>query len=126
MKKIIQSIVLFFSVFILTACSQSTHEELQENEWNILIADWSGTAQFFENDLIVSGELGLSTNYEYELNDDETEFKITEKDDDKGSTIYSIENKNGEYHLKPIQTNTNEELDEIDTVIFTPKKSQDN
>ena len=91
MKKIIQSIVLFFSVFILTACSQSTHEQLQENQWQVVSDNGeSYTANFFED--TVSFKMGVfEYGYQYSItNDDDTE-KIQMIYDDDDKPIFEIQ-----------------------------------
>lgn len=115
MNKIFKLIVPVFTVFILTACGRSVHEELQETNWQIVQSNGvSGTVQFNEDTMVAThGQLGIEFSFGYQLNDDETEFSMTDLDDNE-TNVYTIEKNNEEYSFSPItEKSDDDEEDEI-------------
>jgi hypothetical protein len=116
MKKIVGLIFTVFTLFTLSACGTSIHEDLQANDWNIVQGNGqSGTAQFSTDTVTISGTLGLTTGYNYELNEDETEILFyTEENGERDELNYSIEEQ-GENEIVFNSLNSEEEQ-----LTFTP------
>lgn len=110
MKKIIGTI---FTIFTLSACGTSIHEDLQANNWNMVQSDGqTGTAEFTTNTATFTNSMfGVSSGYQYELNEDETEITLTQDNEDY---VYSVGQEGKEI------TFTEQEDDEVFTIIFTP------
>lgn len=124
MKKIIQSIVLFFSVFILTACSQSTHEELQKNQWQVVSDNGdSYVADFFED--TASFDLGVfELGYQYSITDNEDTEKITiENEEQNLKGTFKIEHEDN--HIKFIADNE-ESLETYGNLTLTAIENNEN
>jgi len=126
-KKTVAFIFTIFTVFILSACGTSIHEELQANDWEVVSNTGDSiTAQFGTNTATLTGLLNFSVGYQYELNEDETEirFYTTENDNEQYSYndepeeyTYTIEEQ-GENEL--VFTEYGSEDDENSTLTFTP------
>jgi len=118
-KKTITFIFTIFTVFILSACGTSIHEELQANDWEVVSSTGNNiTAQFATNTATLTGLLDLSVGYQYELNEDETEIRFyTAESDGSEEYTYSIEEQ-GENEF--VFSEYGSEDDENEILTFTP------
>ncbi|MFW3505586.1 hypothetical protein ACN68I_07295 [Aerococcus viridans] len=115
MKNIKKIIFTIFSFFIVSACSNpSVKEDLQENNWEFVQSDGVTGEIKFSNDLVVftAKDLPISDNFNYQLNDEETEIIMTKiytapfSDEKRTREIkYSIQKNDGEYTLSLISDN---------------------
>lgn len=123
-KKIISLVFIIFSIFTLTGCSQSLHEELQEKDWIVNQNNGqSGEATFGENNISMSSG-AMSISYEYSLNEDETEITMVDNSNNQTETqIYKVEKNKNEIIFEPKET-SDEEDDEISTMTLIPKKEE--
>ena len=110
MKKIIGTI---FTIFILSGCGTSIHEDLQANDWNMVQSDGqTGTAEFStDTATFTNSTFGISSGYQYELNEEETEISLTQDDEEQ---VYSVAREAEEIIF------TGQEDEEVFTITLTP------
>jgi len=113
MKKIVRTIFTIFTVFILSACGSSVHEDLQANDWNMVQSDGqTGTAEFStDTATFTNSTFGISSGYQYELNEEETEITFTQDNEEQ---VYSVAQEAEEI------TFTEQEDEEVFTITLTP------
>lgn len=113
MKKIIGTIFTIFTIFILSGCGTSIHEDLQANDWNMVQSDGqTGIAEFSTNTATFTNSMfGIASGYQYELNEEETEITLTQDNEEQ---VYSVAQENEEI------TFTGQEDDEVFTIVLTP------
>jgi len=113
MKKIVGTIFTIFTVFILSGCGTSIHEDLQANDWNMVQSDGqTGTAEFTTNTAtFTNSTFGISSGYQYELNEEETEISLTQDDEEQ---VYNVEQEDNDIIF------TGSEDEETFTITLTP------
>ena len=52
MKKIVVLLFTVFTIFTLSACGTSVHEDLQENEWNVVATNGEAYTADFHADTV--------------------------------------------------------------------------
>lgn len=117
MKKIVVLLFTIFTIFTLSACGTSVHEDLQENEWNVVATNGEAYTADFHADT-VTFQLGdmFTTGYTYSLNEDETEFSMRENAESEPVT-FTVSQENDEYRFI---ANTEETKERYGDLTLTP------
>jgi len=97
LKKGIGLIFTIFTVFTLSACGSSIHEELQSTNWQVVSTNGeSYTADFSED--TVSFDLQIAQlGFSYQINENDDNNQITMTDDNSEPLVFNIEENNNEY-----------------------------
>lgn len=121
MKKILVLFLTVFTIFTLSGCGKSVHEELQGNEWNVVATNGEAYIADFHTDT-VTFKLGdmLTTGYTYSLNEDETEISMQENDSNE-PVSFTVSKENDEYRFTANEEETKERYGDL---TLTPIEQQ--
>jgi len=97
MKKFVGLLFTIFTLFTLSACGTSIHEDLQANNWQVVSTNGeSYTADFAESTVSFDLQL-LSLGFNYQLEETDNGNQITMTADDTEPLVFNIEENGNEY-----------------------------
>jgi len=96
MKKIVRTIFTIFTVFILSACGSSIHEDLQANDWNVVSTNGEAYTANFSEDTVTFDLQVFSLGFQYDINEENETITLVE-DNQSDSLIFDVEKSNDEY-----------------------------
>lgn len=102
MNKIYKGIFILLVSFSLAGCTQSIHQKLQDNQWNITSTSGSSYTADFSETTITFEQGVFQTGMTYTIKDDQL---IMINPSNNKEIIYEIEKTENEIHLIPADEN---------------------
>jgi len=101
MKKIIGTIFTVLTVFILSACSSSIHENLQSQNWNVVSTNGESYTANFAQDTVTFDLQIASLGFNYDVNEEgeQATITMTQQDSSEGELVFNINQNEDEYQF---------------------------
>lgn len=92
MKKRINLLVLLSLSFILVACGQSYHEQLQANDWQVVSTNGESYTASFQNDTVITTVIGIEMGQPYSIDEEKDQISFYKADNSEEETVASTYN----------------------------------
>lgn len=114
MKKVINGIILIFSIFMLGACSNTNiQEELQKNQWNVVSTNGESYIADFGQDTVSFDLTITKLGFSYSINEENNTFTMTQQGKDKEPQVFNITKNEDEYIFKSDNEETKEQYGDL-------------
>jgi len=96
MKKVTGTIFTIFTIFILSGCGSSIHEDLQANNWNVVSTNGEAyTADFSESTVTFDLQV-FNLGFQYDV-DEEANTITLKEDTESDDLMFDVEKADDEY-----------------------------
>jgi len=99
-KKTITFIFTIFTVFILSACGTSIHEDLQANNWQVVSTNGESYTADFAEDTVSFDLQFASLGFNYQIEETDNGNQITMTQENSKPAVFSIEENDNEFAFK--------------------------